>query len=42
MEENTSARRFWENAIAGFCGQAVNSFRVEKESQGWQVFTFDS
>jgi predicted acetyltransferase len=42
MEENRPARRFWTNAIAGFCGQAVSPVRVEKDGQWWRVFTFYS
>ena len=41
-EKNHSALRFWANAIAGFCGQAVSPARIEKDGQWWQVFRFDS
>jgi predicted acetyltransferase len=42
MAANVSARRFWERAISGFTGEAVQAVRVEKEGEGWDVFSFES
>jgi predicted acetyltransferase len=42
MESNRSALEFWERAIAQFAGPDVRSARVEKNGQGWRVFSFES
>jgi predicted acetyltransferase len=42
MEANVSALRFWERAIAAFTGEVVPAFRVEKDGQGWKLFSFES
>jgi predicted acetyltransferase len=42
MEANTSACQFWERAIAAFTGAVVLPVRVEKDGQGWALFSFES
>jgi predicted acetyltransferase len=42
MESNHSARLFWERAIQAFTGETPRSIRVEKGSELWNVFTFES
>jgi predicted acetyltransferase len=42
IESNRPAWRFWERAIAPFCGAAIPAALVEKGSQRWSVFSFES
>ncbi len=42
MESNRSAQRFWEHAITGFTGEAIDSVRVEKLGKYWRLFSFES
>ena len=41
MESNGTALRFWERAIATFCGEGIGPVRVEKDGEFWQVFAFE-
>ena len=42
MESNTTALHFWQRAITSFTGKPVPPTKVEKGSQLWHVFTFES
>ena len=42
MEANCSAHSFWEHAVPQFTGVAINPTRIEKNGQGWALFTFES
>jgi predicted acetyltransferase len=42
MESNLLAFRFWANAISKFTGEAVRSTRIERGSECWQLFSFES
>ena len=42
MESNRSALQFWERATTLFAGRKVSPVRVEKDGQGWQVFSFEA
>jgi predicted acetyltransferase len=42
MEANRPAYRFWERAIALFCGAAIPAALIEKGSRRWSVFSFES
>jgi predicted acetyltransferase len=42
MESNTTAKGFWERAIAGFIGEVNFSVRVEKGGKRWHLFSFES
>jgi predicted acetyltransferase len=42
MEANVSPRRFWERAISGFTGPAIQPVRLEKAGEGWDIFSFES
>jgi predicted acetyltransferase len=39
MGANVSAQRFWERAISGFTGEGVRPVGVEKDGEGWKVFS---
>jgi predicted acetyltransferase len=42
MEANRSALVFWERAIAGGAGRAMQAATVEKDAERWNVFSFES
>jgi predicted acetyltransferase len=42
MRANQGAHKFWQRAIAGFTGGATAPACVEKASETWIVFSFDS
>jgi predicted acetyltransferase len=42
MQSNLLAHLFWERAISHFIGEAVQPFRVDKDGQHWQLFSFES
>jgi len=42
MEANTSARRFWEQAIATFAAESTRPVHFESGGQRWTVFSFAS
>ena len=42
MQSNRAALHFWERAIAAFTGAPIQPALVEKGSQSWQVFSFES
>jgi predicted acetyltransferase len=42
MESNHAALAFWQRAIAEFTGAAIESTRVERAGEPWQVFSFKS
>lgn len=42
MESNESAQRFWRHSIARFTGEAIHPIRIEKDGEGWRLFTFES
>jgi len=42
METNIPARQFWERAIPEFTGDPIRTVKVEKNGQGWALFSFES
>jgi len=42
MESNRSALKFWQRAITGFLGTAINPVHLEKDGQQWHIFQFES
>jgi len=42
MEYNHAAHQFWERAISAFTAEQARSARVEKDGQGWHLFSFES
>jgi len=42
MESNLSAFHFWVNAISGFTGEEIRPTRIEKGSECWRLFSFES
>lgn len=42
MESNHSAKQFWERTITKFIGEMIPSVRVEKDGEGWHLFSFES
>jgi predicted acetyltransferase len=42
MQAYVSAQRFWERAISEFTGVGVRPCWVEKDGEGWEVFSFES
>jgi predicted acetyltransferase len=41
-ESNRPAQLFWEKAIAGFTGNPVKPSRMEKNGEGWFIYSFMS
>ncbi|HEY0794479.1 MAG TPA: GNAT family N-acetyltransferase [Acidisarcina sp.] len=42
MHSNSSAKQFWASAIENFTGMLSHPITIEKESEPWNLFTFDS
>jgi len=42
MESNLSAFHFWVNAILGFTGEEIRPTRIERGSECWRLFSFES
>ena len=42
MESNRDALKFWQRAITGFIGAAINPAHLEKDGRHWHVFQFES
>lgn len=42
MEANRSAHHFWEQAITLFVGREITPEAVEKDGEGWRVYSFES
>ena len=42
LQLNDSAKPFWERAIAQFTGTTIQPVPFEKESDAWNVFSFES
>jgi predicted acetyltransferase len=42
MESNLLALRFWRYAISQFTGETVRSTRVERGTECWRLFSFES
>jgi predicted acetyltransferase len=42
MQANVSAQRFWAEAISTFAGTAIQPVRIEKGSECWNLYSFES
>jgi len=42
MESNRMALDFWVNAISKFAGESIRPTRIEKGSECWRLFRFES
>ncbi|HEX5236317.1 MAG TPA: GNAT family N-acetyltransferase [Silvibacterium sp.] len=42
MQSNAAGLRFWNRAIAEFCGTPLQSSAFEQEGRSWQLFSFQS
>jgi len=42
LEENVSARHFWERAISQFAEQTADPVRVDHNGDSWTIFSFGS
>jgi predicted acetyltransferase len=42
MESNSSALPFWVNAISEFTGEEIHPIRIERGTECWRLFSFES
>ena len=42
MDRNHKAKGFWGRAINEFLGKTIEPLHLDKDGQGWHVFSFES
>jgi predicted acetyltransferase len=42
IDRNRKAKNFWARAINEFLGKTIEPIPLEKDGEGWQVFSFES